>query len=229
MDHIGTPTASASSAGRGVPGGAAASGVQLLAKRVLDVLLSLLALLVLGVPMLLIALAIRLGSRGPAIFRQRRAGWRGRPFTMLKFRTMRAGADPYGGSPRSADDPRLTRLGRWLRETSLDELPQLLNVLAGQMSLVGPRPLYERQAARWDDRQRRRLDVRPGVTGYAQAYGRGSMTLEDKIEFDLYYVENVGLRLDAEVILRTVANILSRRGADAYEKRYSRQQERETD
>jgi lipopolysaccharide/colanic/teichoic acid biosynthesis glycosyltransferase len=199
------------------------------AKRAFDVLGSLLALLVLGGPMLVIAAAIRLESRGGAIFRQRRAGWRGRPFTMLKFRTMRSDVEAYGGSPRSGDDPRLTRLGRLLRETSLDELPQLLNVLAGQMSLVGPRPLYERQAALWNERRRHRLDTRPGITGYAQAFGRGSMTLEDKIEFDLYYVANASFPLDMTILVRTVANILARRGGDVYEVRYSKEKERESD
>jgi len=199
------------------------------AKRALDVALSAILLLVLGVPLLVIAAAIRLESRGPAIFRQRRAGWRGRPFTMLKFRTMRADAGAYGGSPRSGEDSRLTRIGRRLRETSLDELPQLLNVLAGQMSLVGPRPLYERQAALWSPRQRHRLDARPGITGYAQAYGRASMMLEDKIDFDLYYVQHAGLRMDLAVLLRTAANVLMRRGGAVYETRYSREKERETD
>jgi lipopolysaccharide/colanic/teichoic acid biosynthesis glycosyltransferase len=199
------------------------------AKRAFDVVAGAAALAVLAGPMLLIALAIRLGSHGPAIFRQRRVGRGGRPFTMLKFRTMRADADAYGSSPRAADDPRLTRLGRWLRERSLDELPQLLNVLAGQMSLVGPRPLYERQAALWDERQRHRLDVRPGISGYAQAFGRGAMALEDKIEFDLYYVANADFRLDMAIVFRTVANVLTRRGADTYERRYSRRKERETD
>ena len=179
--------------------------------------------------MLIIALAIRLESRGAAVFRQRRAGWRGRPFHMLKFRTMREDVDAYDASPRSADDPRLTRTGRLLRETSLDELPQLLNVLAGQMSLVGPRPLYERQAELWDRRQRRRLDVRPGISGYAQAYGRGEMMLEDKIEFDLYYVANASFRLDMAIVLRTLVNVLTRRAGGVYEKRYSRTRERETD
>jgi lipopolysaccharide/colanic/teichoic acid biosynthesis glycosyltransferase len=178
--------------------------------------------------MLLIALAIRLDSPGGAVFRQRRAGWRGQPFEMLKFRTMRADADAYGGSPQSGEDPRLTRVGRVLRETSLDELPQILNVLAGQMSLVGPRPLYERQADLWDQRQRHRLDVRPGITGYAQAYGRAAMVIEDKIEFDLYYVRSASLRLDAAIVLRTLANVLARRGG-VYEKRYSRHKERESD
>lgn len=197
-------------------------------KRILDILVSLAALAVLAVPMLLIALAVRLESPGPAIFRQRRAGWRGVPFSMLKFRSMRTDVDPYGASPRAGDDPRLTRLGSLLRRTSLDELPQLLNVLAGDMSLVGPRPLYERQAALWNDRQRRRLDVRPGLSGYAQAFGRGSLTHEDKIELDVWYVDNRRFGLDLRIVLRTLANLLSGRG-DVYEQRYSRDKEREGD
>ncbi|MCJ7543411.1 MAG: sugar transferase, partial [Phycisphaerae bacterium] len=134
-------------------------------KRLFDIVVSLLALAVLGVPMLLVALAIRLGSPGAALFRQQRAGRGGKPFVLLKFRTMRADVDPYGQSPGSGDDPRLTRLGRRLREASVDELPQLLNILAGQMSLVGPRPLYLRQAEQWNPQQKRRLLVRPGMTG----------------------------------------------------------------
>lgn len=195
-------------------------------KRSMDILLSLIAIVLLAGTMLAIAAAIRLGSPGGAIFRQRRAGWRGKPFTILKFRTMRADIDPYGNSPHDSEDPRLTRLGQWLRQTSLDELPQLFNVLAGQMSLVGPRPLYERQAALWDERQRHRLDVRPGLTGYAQAYGRGQVTHEDKIEMDLFYVENQSLWLDAKIIARTGVNLLTGRGG-IYEERYSRDKERE--
>jgi lipopolysaccharide/colanic/teichoic acid biosynthesis glycosyltransferase len=199
-----------------------------MAKRAADILASLMALAVLAVPMLLIALAIRLESRGPAIFRQRRAGYRGQSFTMLKFRTMRTDADPYGMSPASGRDPRLTRVGRFLRETSLDELPQLLNILAGQMSLVGPRPLYERQAAQWDAEQRRRLDVKPGLTGYAQAYGRASLPIEDKIEMDLHYVDNRGWLMDLRIVFRTVANMFGS-DKDVYEKQYSRDRRRERD
>lgn len=195
----------------------------------MDVAGSLLALAIFGLPMVLIALAVRLESPGPAIFRQRRAGRGGRPFTMLKFRTMRADADPYGHSPQSAADPRVTRLGRRLRETSLDELPQLLNVLAGQMSLVGPRPLYLRQAELWTPRQRRRLDVRPGLSGYAQAFGRGAMLHEDKIEYDLFYVSNQSVCLDVRVIFRTIWNVVAGAGRQVYETRYSREQERECD
>lgn len=197
-------------------------------KRLFDIVGSLAALAILGGPMLLIAVAIRLGSPGPALFRQRRAGRRGKPFALLKFRTMRADVDPYGQSPRSADDPRLTPLGRWLRERSLDELPQLLNVLAGQMSLVGPRPLYLRQAEQWNEQQTRRLLVRPGLTGYAQVCGRAGLTHEEKIELDVYYVDNRSFRMDLWILLKTAAGLFTRRGA-IYERRYSRDKEHESD
>jgi lipopolysaccharide/colanic/teichoic acid biosynthesis glycosyltransferase len=197
-------------------------------KRAMDILLSLLLLGVLAVPMLLIALVIRATSPGPAIFRQKRAGYKAQPFTMLKFRTMRTDADPYGDSPHTGDDPRLTCIGRWLRETSLDELPQLFNVLAGQMSLVGPRPLYERQAKQWDARQRRRLDVKPGLTGYAQVHGRGGLTHEEKIELDVHYVDNRSVLMDLKLLVRTLFDAITTRG-EIYEQRYSRDKERESD
>ena len=197
-------------------------------KRAFDIVVGLLAVVILSPVMLGIALAIRLKSRAPALFKQRRAGRRGRPFNMLKFRTMRPDVAPYGPSPRAGDDARLTRFGRVLREMSLDELPQLFNVLAGQMSLVGPRPLYERQAAKWSERQRRRLEVRPGITGYAQAYGRAGLTHEEKIELDLYYVDKRSLRLDLKIIIRTVANVFTG-GGEVYEQRYSRDELREAD
>jgi lipopolysaccharide/colanic/teichoic acid biosynthesis glycosyltransferase len=196
-------------------------------KRLLDIVVSLLAMVVLAGPLLLVAVAIRLGSRGPALFRQKRAGLGGKPFTLLKFRTMRADVDPYGQSPTAGDDPRLTRLGRWMRETSLDELPQLLNVLAGQMSLVGPRPLYLSQAERWDQRQRRRLLVRPGLTGYAQVCGRGRLTHEEKIELDLHYVDNRSLRMDLWIVLKTIAAMVTRRGG-IYERRSGRDKEHQS-
>ncbi len=197
-------------------------------KRTFDILVSVLVLILLAIPMLLIALMIRVGSPGKAIFSQQRAGKDGKPFTILKFRTMRIDADPYGSSPHSGKDPRLTRIGRFLRETSLDELPQVFNVIVGQMSLVGPRPLYERQAAQWNPRQRRRLEVRPGITGYAQAYGRGQLTIEEKIEMDVHYVDNRSLWFDLRIIMRTVGNIFRRRG-EVYEKQYSSDREYEND
>ncbi len=194
----------------------------------MDIVGSVMALVIFALPMLIIAIVIRVESRGAAIFRQRRAGFRGKPFTMWKFRTMRTDVDPYGQSPHGADDPRLTRVGRFLRETSLDELPQVFNVLVGTMSLVGPRPLYERQAEEWDENQRRRLDVKPGITGYAQAYGRGALTIEEKIDMDLHYVDNISIGLDVKIICRTIGNVFRRRG-DIYESRYSRDKEYEDD
>jgi lipopolysaccharide/colanic/teichoic acid biosynthesis glycosyltransferase len=197
-------------------------------KRLFDITGSVIALVLLAIPMLLVAVAIRLESRGPAIFRQRRAGRRGKPFTMLKFRTMHSDVEPYGGSPHSGRDPRLTRIGRFLRETSLDELPQLLNVLSDQMSLVGPRPLYQRQTEQWNEFQQRRLETKPGITGYAQAYGRAGLTIEDKIEMDVHYVNNCNFWLDLQIIVRTTVNMFVRRGT-VYEQRYSRDREHESD
>ena len=191
-------------------------------KRLLDIILTLVFLLPLG--LLLIGgiwLCVRLGSKGPGFFAQRRAGWRGRPFTMLKFRTMRTDVDPYGQSPRGDDDPRVTRIGRFLRKTSLDELPQLFNVLVGTMSLVGPRPLYQRQAEKWNEHQRRRLEVKPGLTGYAQVHGRASLTHEEKIELDVHYVENRSFWLDVKIVLLTIGKIFHGGRDDTFEQRYS--------
>lgn len=195
-------------------------------KRLFDILVSLLALGLVYPVMLVIAIAVRADSRGAVIFRQRRAGLNGKSFVMLKFRSMRTESDPYGISPGSGQDPRLTRVGRFLRETSLDELPQLFNVLRGDMSLVGSRPLYERQAAQWDARQRGRLDVRPGITGWAQVSGRGDLSIEDKIELDLWYVQHQSLWLDVKIIFKTIQNALKGR-ASIYEKQYSREHKRE--
>ncbi|MBN1845509.1 MAG: sugar transferase [Sedimentisphaerales bacterium] len=165
-------------------------------------------------------LALRLSAGSPVIFRQERAGKDMKSFTFYKFRTMRSDVDPYGPSPRSGSDPRLTPLGRWLRLTSLDELPQLWNVLRGDMSLVGPRPLYLEQARQWNEHQRRRLEVKPGLTGLAQIRGRASLTIEEKIDLDVQYVQRLGLWLDARILLATVVRLLSPR--HIYEKRYSR-------
>ena len=191
-------------------------------------MLSLFALVLLGPLLILIAILIRLDSPGSPVFRQRRVGWRGKSFVMLKFRTMTADIDPYGVSPRSGEDPRLTKLGRFLRENSFDELPQLLNVLTGSMSIVGPRPLYERQAKLWNEHQRRRLDVKPGLTGYAQVYGRGKLTHEEKIEMDVHYVDNRSIKMDLEIIFQTFFRILVKK-TDIYEQQYSKVKHCETD
>ena len=176
-------------------------------------------LIVLAPVFLTVAVAIRLSSRGPVIFTQQRAGKNGVPFVLYKFRTMRADIDPFGPSPKSGVDPRLTGIGKWLRESSLDELPQLANIVKGDMSFVGPRPLYVSQVREWDRRQKKRLLVKPGLTGLAQISGRGTLTREQKLELDVRYVETAGVRLDIRILLATAAQVLGRKGI--YEKRYS--------
>jgi len=193
-----------------------------LLKRAFDLSAAGLMLVVLAPLLAGIAVAIRLGSPGPALFRQERAGRKGRPFAFYKFRTMRLDADPFGPSPKSGADPRLTRIGRFLREYSLDELPQLVNILRGDMSLVGPRPLYVAQIAEWNERQRKRLAVQPGLTGLAQVRGRGGLTREEKLELDVKYVEQAGPRWDAWILLATLVRVLVRQGI--YEQRYSEAQ-----
>ncbi len=197
-------------------------------RRLVDILCALAGLVVLSPALVIIAIIIRCESKGSPIFAQRRAGKNGKPFTVLKFRTMRSDVDPYGHSPHSGEDPRLTRFGRFLRETSLDELPQLLNILNGTMTVVGPRPLYERQVETWTERQRKRLDVKPGLTGYAQAYGRGSLTIEDKLALDVYYVEHRSVWLDVKIVFRTLGNMVGGHKGDVYEERYSRESEYES-
>jgi undecaprenyl phosphate N,N'-diacetylbacillosamine 1-phosphate transferase len=189
-------------------------------KRGLDILVSLSALIVLSPLWAVIAIAIKLESKGPAVFKQERAGRNGKPFIFYKFRTMKVDADPFGASPKSSKDKRLTKVGRMLREYSLDELPQFVNVLLGDMSLVGPRPLYLSQIAEWNQRQKKRLSVKPGLTGLAQISGRGEITREEKLELDVKYVETASFFVDARIMLRTVGHVLKRRGI--YEKRYSR-------
>jgi undecaprenyl phosphate N,N'-diacetylbacillosamine 1-phosphate transferase len=166
-----------------------------------------------------ISIAIKLFSKGPAIFKQERAGKNGKPFIFYKFRTMKTDVDPFGPSPKNGDDPRLTRVGKFLREYSLDELPQLFNVLKGDMSIIGPRPLYVSQMAEWDERQKKRLLVKPGLTGLAQISGRGGLTREEKLELDIKYVETAGSWLDLKIILATIAGVFGRK--NIYEKKYS--------
>jgi len=188
-------------------------------KRLIDLVLSLPAVVILLPIFAVIFVAIKLTSRGPAIFRQERAGKDGRPFVFYKFRTMKVGVDPFGPSPKSGDDPRLTRVGKSLREYSLDELPQVFNVLKGDMSIVGPRPLYISQMAEWDEQQRKRLLVKPGLTGLAQISGRAELTREEKLQLDVKYVETASLWLDIKIIFASIAQVFGRK--NIYEKRYS--------
>ncbi len=185
----------------------------------MDIFVSLCSLAILSPVLLITALLVRLSSKGPAVFRQERAGLHGKPFALYKFRTMTTGVDPFGASPKSPDDPRLTRTGRFLRERSLDELPQLFNVAVGQMSLVGPRPLYVSQIAEWNEDQKRRLLVKPGLTGLAQISGRGDLTREQKLDLDVEYVDTKSFWLDIRIICATVALVFGHKSI--YEKRYS--------
>ena len=184
-------------------------------RRVVDIVVSLLAL-VLGAPVLAAAMvAIRLESPGGVIYRQRRAGLGGHPFDVLKLRTMVDGAERIGAGLRvDADDPRITRVGALLRRTSLDELPNLVNVLRGEMSLIGPRPTLPVQVEQYTERQRGRLAIKPGITGWAQVNGRASLPWAERIELDLYYIEHRSLALDLKILWRTVAMVLG--GSDLY-------------
>ena len=195
----------------------------LLIKRIADIVFVLLFGPLIIVITILIALIIRLTSGPPVFFTQKRAGRNAQSFILCKFRTMRTDVDPFGPSPKSGADDRLTAFGRILRKLSLDELPQFWNVLKGDMSVVGPRPLYVAQVAEWNDHQRRRLLAKPGLTGLAQISGRGSLTIEEKLELDVRYVDSQSLWLDARIILATVFKFF--RPGDIYEKRYSQSQE----
>jgi len=193
-------------------------------KRTLDVALAALALVALAPLLLVAAVAIRVESRGPAFFRQRRAGLGGVPFTMLKLRTMVADAErllPELVDVEALDepvfklsgDPRVTRVGRLLRRFSVDELPQLLNVLRGDMSLVGPRPEEVWLTRRYSDAEAFRLSVRPGITGPMQVHGRGELTLQERVAVEREYIENYSLRKDLDILLRTGPAVLAGRGA----------------
>ena len=178
-------------------------------RRALDVIVAS-AVLVAASPLLALAvLAIRLESRGGAIYRQRRVGQDGREFDVLKLRTMVAGAERMGaGLAVDEGDARITRVGALLRRTSLDELPNLVNVIRGEMSLIGPRPTVPEQVARYDERQRGRLAVKPGLTGWAQVNGRAALPWSERIELDLYYIAHRSPLLDARIIARTLRALL---------------------
>jgi sugar transferase EpsL len=181
-----------------------------LGKRILDLVVTV-PLLVLASPLLAgAAILVRLRLGPPILFRQRRPGLRGRPFTLLKFRTMNDKCDALGALLPDAE--RLTPFGRALRSTSLDELPQLFNVLRGEMSLVGPRPLLMQYLERYSGDQMRRHAVRPGITGWAQVNGRNALTWEQKFAFDAWYVDHVSLALDLKIMTLTVWRFLTRQG-----------------
>jgi lipopolysaccharide/colanic/teichoic acid biosynthesis glycosyltransferase len=184
-----------------------------LIRRAVDILLGGIAL-VLATPVIALAMvAIRLESAGHPIYRQRRVGKDGREFDLFKLRTMVDGAEHIGaGLAINEDDPRVTRVGALLRRTSLDELPNLLGVVRGDLSLIGPRPTIPAQVAQYSERQRGRLAIRPGITGWAQVHGRASLPWSERIELDLYYIEHRSLALDLRILWRTIAIVLGGSG-----------------
>jgi lipopolysaccharide/colanic/teichoic acid biosynthesis glycosyltransferase len=182
-------------------------------RRGVDIVVSSVALALAAPVLALAALAIRLESPGPVFYRQTRSGLYGHQFDVLKLRTMVTGAEHIGaGLAINQGDPRVTRVGAFLRRTSLDELPNLLNVLRGEMSLIGPRPTLPVQVAQYNERQRGRLAVKPGITGWAQVNGRASLPWAQRIELDLYYIEHRSLALDLRILWRTVAMVLGGSG-----------------
>ena len=182
-------------------------------KRLADALVAAGLLLLLAPLLLLLALLVRSDSPGPVLFRQQRIGRGGQPFAILKFRSMVVDASQRGGYQTSAGDPRITRVGRWLRRSSLDELPQLLNVLRGDMSLVGPRPDVPAQQSLYSPRDwQLRCSVRPGITGLAQATLRSAATASQRLELDLRYVRRQSLVLDLQVLAQTAGQVLLRGG-----------------
>ncbi len=182
-------------------------------KRLIDVVFSAAALIVLAPMLLSIAMLIKFDSSGPVFFRQRRNGLNGVEFDIIKFRTMRCDADPYAETPREQGDPRITRLGRFLRASGLDELPQLFNVLRGEMSLVGPRPEMPFITEKYTPLEKQRLKIKPGITGLWQVYARSeNLPIHHHIEYDLFYIENMSLLLDLIIIIDTIPTAVLRTG-----------------
>jgi len=192
-------------------------------KRIFDICISLPAMVVLSPGLIFLSLAIKLSDKGPVIFKQERAGKNGVPFMLYKFRTMKLDVDPFGTSPKSGDDPRLIKIGRFMREFSLDELPQLFNILKGDMSVVGPRPLYVSQIAEWSDYHKMRLQTKPGLTGLSQVCGRASLTQEAKLDLEAEYVQKQSFWLDIKIIFQTFAVVFGKKGV--YEDRYSKKEQ----
>lgn len=195
-----------------------------LIKRSVDVMASLLLIIAFAPLMALVALVIRFESPGPILFRQKRIGRGGRPFTMYKFRTMGVGAEAEqerlshlnerkGPAFKVPRDPRHTRVGRWVRRMSLDELPNLINVLKGEMSLVGPRPPLPKEVECYQDWHKRRLQVMPGITGLWQVSGRSKLSFDEQCRLDLFYIEHWSLWLDFWIMLRTIPAVLLAKGA----------------
>ena len=182
-------------------------------KRILDIVLGVIGLIVTSPLWLYVIIRIKTEDQGPIFFVQERVGRNGQLFQMYKFRSMVVDAEKKGaGIFVSSDDERITRIGKFIRKTSIDELPQLINVLKGEMSIVGPRPTLEYQVKRYNERQKRRLLVKPGITGWAQINGRNNMTWPEKIELDLWYIDHWNIGLDFKIIGRSIWSVLKRQG-----------------
>lgn len=181
-------------------------------KRAIDTLLSLIALIVLSPVIIITSIAIKLTSTGPVLFKQRRLGLHGKEFTIYKFRSMRVGTEHTGSGVYSAkDDPRITKVGRFIRATSIDELPQLINIIAGDMAIVGPRPpltYHPWPIEEYSEEQFHMFDVRPGITGWAQVHGRKGVEWHERIKMSVWYTKNVSLALDIKIIFMTVFKVL---------------------
>ena len=200
------------------------TGFNYFVKRVIDFSLALVLTILAAIPMLIIAIAIKIESPGPVIFRQTRVGRNGKTFTFYKFRSMVNNADATftdllkfnetgGATFKMVKDPRLTRIGGFIRRCSLDELPQIFNILVGQMSFVGPRPGLEREVEKYQEWHHRRLEVTPGLTGLWQVSGRSKLTFDEMVRLDIYYAENWSVALDLKILLRTIPAVLKREGA----------------
>ncbi|HPG41399.1 MAG TPA: sugar transferase [bacterium] len=182
-------------------------------KTVLDVIFGIILLILLLPVFILIAVSIKIDSKGPVFFKQKRIGKDEKPFVIYKFRSMVNNAEKIGlGLNLCKDDFRITRVGKFLRDWSFDELPQLINIVIGDMSFIGPRPTLDYQVAAYNDIQRKRLKVKPGVTGWAQVNGRNSLTWAERIEYDVWYVDNYSLWLDLVILFRTFKVALMREG-----------------
>ncbi len=186
-------------------------------KRMIDVIFAVLGLVLLSPVLIVVTVAVRLNLGTPVFFKQKRPGKNEEIFTMVKFRTMTDERDENGELLPNRE--RLTRFGKLLRSTSLDELPELWNVLKGEMSLVGPRPLLVEYLPLYNDRQRKRHSVRPGITGWAQVNGRNTISWEDKFEYDLQYVENMSIRMDLKILAMTLKKVFVREGIDFQSKK----------
>lgn len=182
-------------------------------KRAIDIFLSSIAIIVSAIPMLFIAIAIKIDDPGPIFFKQKRIGYKGKVYTILKFRSMHVGAEHQGSGVYSAKgDTRVTRIGNILRKTSLDEIPQFFNILKGDMSFIGPRPpltYHPWPFEEYTEEQRKMFDVRPGITGWAQVHGRKGVEWHKRIELNVWYVENISLWLDIKIVWLTVWKVLS--------------------